>query len=423
MSCKKIIIDPKLFNISNNKTKSKRPMPSRIPVISPNILKNKLLKRIKEHKTKEFVKTKEFEKEEKQYGKPQLVDSSFLDVDKYNNEFDDSMSFLQTLSKNKKDTEYQQNKKAELQRKTVKHYSSEPVMPFVNLEMPEVLREPLIVEGPSFRLKPNVSVPYGNLKNGSKPTYREWNKTQRNIVQPTILVPSNQAVLERENKMKTLREKIKQKQINESIKPVPYIQTQLPVPSSSSPLLQAPSSSLSVPSSSLSVPSSSLSVPSLSVPSLSVPSLSVPSLSVPLLQAPSLSVPSLSVPLLKDDFNTTINIPVNSGDSQDELKSGKRTIKRTIRKKYTLGKSKLKKSVAILLKDNKTRKNVIDAQKELKRQPINDVKHYLREHNLIKVGSSAPNEILRKIYEHAMLAGDITNNNKDTLLHNFMKSE
>jgi hypothetical protein len=386
MSCKKIIIDPKLFNISSNKTKSRRPMPSKIPVISPNILKNKLLKRIKEHKTKEFEKTKEIEKEEKQYGKPQLVDSSLMDVDKYNNEFDDSMSFLQTLSKTKKDNEYNQNKKAELQRKTVKHYSSEPVMPFVNLEMPEVLREPLIVEGPSFRLKPNVSVPYGNLKNGSKPTYREWNKTQRNIVQPTILVPSNQAVLERENKMKTLREKIKQKQMNESKTPVPYIQTQLPI---------------------------------LSSPSLQ----QVPSLSVPLLQAPSsLSVPSLSVPLLKDDFNTTINIPVNSGDSQDELKTGKRTIKRTIRKKYTLGKSKLKKSVAILLKDNKTRKNVIAAQKDLKRQPINDVKHYLREHNLIKVGSSAPNEILRKIYEHAMLAGDITNNNKDTLLHNFMKS-
>ena len=387
---KKIIIDPKLFNISSNKTKSRRPMPSKIPVISLNILKNNILKRSKEHKTKEFEKTKEIEKdtkkEEKQYGKPQLVDSSLMDVDKYNNEFDDSMSFLQTLSKTKKDNEYNQNKKAELQRKTVKHYSSEPVMPFVNLEMPEVLREPLIVEGPSFRLKPNVSVPYGNLKNGSKPTYREWNKTQRNIVQPTILVPSNQAVLERENKMKTLREKIKQKQMNESKTPVPYIQTQMPVPPS--PSLQP------------------------------VPSLSVPSLSIPLLQAPS----SLSVPLLKDEFNTTINIPVNSGDSQDELKSGKRTIKRTIRKKYTLGKSKLKKSVAILLKDNKTRKNVIAAQKDLKRQPINDVKHYLREHNLIKVGSSAPNEILRKIYEHAMLAGDITNNNKDTLLHNFMKS-
>jgi hypothetical protein len=393
MSCKKIIIDPKLFNISSNKTKSRRPMPSRIPVISPNILKNKLLKRIKEHKTKEFVKTKQIEKdtkkEEKQYGKPQLVDSLLLDVDKYNNEFDDSMSFLQTLSKTKKENEYNQNKKAELQRKTVKHYSSEPVMPFVNLEMPEVLREPLIVEGPSFRLKPNVSVPYGNLKNGSKPTYREWNKTQRNIVQPTILVP---VVLERENRMKTLREKIKQKQINVQV-------PSLPVPSLPVPSLSA--------------------VPSLSVPLLQAPSFQI---SVPSLSVPSLSVPSLSVPLLKDYFKPAINTTVNNVDLPEELQTGKRTIKRTIRKKYTLGKSKLKRSVAILLKDNKTRKNVIAAQKELKRQPINDVKHYLREHNLIKVGSSAPNEILRKIYEHAMLAGDITNNNKDTLLHNFMKS-
>jgi uncharacterized membrane-anchored protein len=98
-------------------------------------------------------------------------------------------------------------------------------------------------------------------------------------------------------------------------------------------------------------------------------------------------------------------------------------LKKTIHKKYTLGKSNIKRTVAVLLKDNNTRKNIINAQKELKGKSVNDVKTYLRHHNLIKIGSNAPNDVIRKIYESAMLAGEITNNNKDIMLHNFMKED
>ena len=59
----------------------------------------------------------------------------------------------------------------------------------------------------------------------------------------------------------------------------------------------------------------------------------------------------------------------------------------------------------------------------LANKEINDIKTYLREHNLIKIGSSAPNDVLRKLYESAMLAGEITNSNPEILLHNFSKED
>jgi uncharacterized membrane-anchored protein len=76
----------------------------------------------------------------------------------------------------------------------------------------------------------------------------------------------------------------------------------------------------------------------------------------------------------------------------------------------------------VLIKDRDTRKRILHAQKELKKKPLNDVKKYLREHGLIKVGSNSPNDVIRKMYESSMLTGDIMNNNKDILLHNFTKT-
>ena len=120
----------------------------------------------------------------------------------------------------------------------------------------------------------------------------------------------------------------------------------------------------------------------------------------------------------------TLNINTEKVENPNEkIIATKHITKKTIKRKYILGRSQTKQTVGILIKDRGTRKRVLTAQKDLKRRNINDIKAYLKDHNLIKTGSNAPNDVIRKLYESAMLAGEITNSNSDTLLHNFTKED
>jgi hypothetical protein len=397
---KTIDINPALFKIGSSsgtkKNHNKNKTPIVKPLISPNILKNKLLKRIKEHKLKETNNLGGSNKKNLQENnilntdKPQLVD-----LEAYSDEFNDSINYLQTLST--------QKKKEDLHKKTLKNYqyynNSNTSAINVNIDLPDELKEPLVaVSNEKFEVKNSTPlsikynadnvVPYGILKGGLKPTYREWSRTHKNHTLPTqtnfqtsaIQVPkislennNKEVVNSRELRLKALQEKIKQKQ-TENLNNV-----------------GATFSSNIITSVDFKEP---LQIQS---PAIQIPAIQQPATQIQATQIQATQIPAIQTQNLK------------------------KTIKKTIIKKYTLGKQKSKNSVGILIKDRHTRKKVLDAHKALKSKPINDIKNKLREHNLIKVGSNAPNDIIRKIYEDSMLAGDIVNTNSDTLLHNFMK--
>ena len=443
MSTKKTIqINPELFKIGGNKTRKIREKKDMVinPIISPNNLKNKFLRQINEHKKKEINDNNN----KKNNGKN---NRNTLAGDNFSDEFHGALNYLSELTKNKKRADIQNRQ--QLHNRTLKQpiqqqqgttnigqnvymsSLSNPIQPlvqsanlvqnlvqsanlvtspYVSLELPTELQEtiPIVSNNQIMNMKytPTPDVPYGCLKGGAKPSYRSWIQTRKNIDVPDIFnvnsqppininarpptppkrntftdnimpseIISNSNGSSREQRLEQIKNKLRRIQAEEN---------------GHKPEVQNLAKNLSI-------------------------------------LEPIAQIGSIIEDLPQFDENTPAKIQEILAASQPipEKKDTelKKYIKRTIRRKFTLGRSDKMRRVGILLKDKQTRKNVINAQKELKKTSITDVRKYLRQHGMIKVGSTAPNDILRKTFESAMLAGEVTNNNKDVLLHNFLNEE
>tara|TARA_Y100000389_G_C17425760_1_gene499427 strand:- start:118 stop:1182 length:1065 start_codon:yes stop_codon:yes gene_type:complete len=99
----------------------------------------------------------------------------------------------------------------------------------------------------------------------------------------------------------------------------------------------------------------------------------------------------------------------------------KKNLRNKTIKIFNLGKKGNK--VGVLVKSALTRKKVKDEQKVLKERSLSDVKKYLKKHNLIRAGTCAPEDVLRKMYEESYLSGNVFNKNPENLLHNYLNSE
>jgi len=329
MSKKTIKINPELFQISSEKTKkarSKKNRPLLPALVNPNSIKKQLLHKIKEHKTQEKSEV------DKKKNKDNKEDSSL-----FSDEFRDSIEYLTSLSKKQKETPNSTPSQKTLKNLTsysecANQYNS---MPHVQLELPEELfvvptqsseiklnTSPPVSVNTSLKIDNSNSVPYGCLKNGKKPTYRTWkqNQTRKNydsvvITSNPIPIPiSNPVVLEREKKLEILKQKMKQREEEES-------QKQL--------------------------------------------------FAKPLIQAPvTFDTPALIFNTPVESIHATESIKEEPIKLTSLSQNPSLSIKKTIRRKYTLGKSTKYRKVGVLIKDKNTRKKIVEAQKELKKKSI-----------------------------------------------------
>jgi len=391
MSTKKTIqINPELFKMAGNKTKKNRERKELTlkPLVSPNNLKDKLLKRIKEHKTNELKK-------------PDTTGTMSSNKDNtYTDEFYGAIDYLSGISK-------KQKQQKALHNTTLKTHSSLPITTnqYISLELPPELQETFRSNSPDvFKVnyKPD-DIPYGCLKGGHKKTYREW-KELTNINEQTHIAdfvrpptppkknvgillegaseiktePIKPQTLSREERLEQIKNKLKKLQDQETSTKMKDIENFNIMEKELNKTLQYGGETA-------------------------------------LDDLPDLDDNKYGMP--------DIEALINQRNDQIEKDNPKKYLKKTVRRKFTLGKSDKLKRVAVLIKDRQTRKNIINTQKELKKTNITDVRKYLRQHGIIKVGTTCPPDILRKTFEAAVLTGEVTNTNKETLLHNFLNED
>jgi hypothetical protein len=389
MSTQKILtINPELFKFNGSKKSLKKkerkikPLDTKINSLKSNKLKKELLKRVKDYQKKQELETHKGENNEELASGNNLFDKSEFENSDFEREFNKSLTFLHDLSKKKK----------EKRNKTLKATTID-----VNIEIPK-----------DSIMYNNAKQPsYSCLKNGCKPTLKDLNKTQKNNNQSSgkrlIIDLNNNKYYE-----------CKTATFDSNITPITSIETEtqeLQIKPQSQEL-QLQTQELQIKPKELQIQSQELQAKELQIKPKE-------------LQSQELQAKPIVYSYTNDPSNlsetSTPDPEILTSSEDDCISLHIPKINRTTRTyKYTLGKKNGARHIGLLIKNRETQKRIKQEVSQLKQQPIQEVKNYLRTKNLIKLGSQAPNDVLRKLYEDSILAGEITNNNANNLVYNFI---
>ena len=358
---KTISINPDIFagfggGSNTRKKKPEKPLKIKAPVHKSDKTRKKEILQRIRANQEKQYKTLFDEKEKK----TETVETAF------NNEFDESVKFMESVVEN--------TEKANLNR-TLKNQA--PMMGGQSLLFhPDptlsTISEPLnnIIDtiGPSFNetITPfKISPPpqYGCLKGGIMPTYRNYTMKAGSQQMPTQQMSMQQMPMQ-------------QMPMQQTQMPMPIQQTQMPT--------QQPQSS-----------GGSALTP-----------------------APRNIVGRIRTPEEITEMKKLREIKLEA--LKPKPKNVPKKVRKLMKRTFRVGRDKYKPAVGVLLPNKTIKNNVTTQAYMLKQTPIAEVRKYLLKTGFIKVGSAAPNDVLRKIYESIKLIdGDVKNHNPDNLLYNF----
>ena len=121
---------------------------------------------------------------------------------------------------------------------------------------------------------------------------------------------------------------------------------------------------------------------------------------------------------VNNDINNNINNDINKKNKYKKTKKNKYNLKKTTKTfKYRLG--KYDKKICVLIKNRETIKKLNNEKTEMQKN-LQEIKDFLCKKNLIKLGSNAPPDVLKKMYESCLLTGNLENTNTSNMLHNYL---
>jgi hypothetical protein len=374
---KTISVNPELFNFSSNKTRKKREKKNggEIKMKKPkakmrdNTLKKKsILNMIRQHQEDKYKKL--FNEKNKFHNE---VKNEIDTISQIDSDFEQSKNYLLKLAEENETKQQNMNKTLKQYPAMTNHISSESLLfhpdikPYeeVNLEFPSEAETitPITIKP---KLKNNLQQPkYGCLKNGSLPTYRQYiNKTQK------IPITSNNIFASHG------KNEIFSGLNNSQIQNIPEIIINSSENINSIPLEQKMTENKIIENK---------------------------------IRENTQRMSEMKQMMSKLEA-------IKNNNYKKAMKQ-----KKIIRRSYKIGKSKVLPKIAVLVSNRTIRNNITTKAQLLKQDSLNDIKRYLVKRGLIKIGSTAPNDVLRKMYEcSSLMCGEVQNHNPDNLLHNFL---
>jgi hypothetical protein len=363
---KKIFINPHIFN-PDSFTRKKKPRPDKplkiksVKPISDKTRRNQILKKIRENQEKQYKSL--FSNEDNRE-----VPKKSKEVDQFESDFEKSVSFMnQIVDSRPKPSINPLNQ-------TLRNNDFFKPVAIPRIQLDNVFKSPILQGGEPMPKQVFQSPTYGCLKNGSLPTYRSLhNTTVKNV-------GGGGSIQSHTNVDKNLSNLI----------PVNFSNgTTQPIVSS---LSQNVGNNLSH------------------------------SVGNNLSQNVGNNL-SQSVGRIKSPEEMELMRKLHEQKKEAEKPKPKlvqKKIRKLLRRTFYLGKDKYKPRVGVLLPNRTIRNNVTTKSFMIKQKPISEIRKFLLNKGFIKVGSTAPTDVLRKIYESIVLIdGDVKNHNSDNLLYNF----